>query len=156
MSIQPTQPPGSPALLEQYKAYLQDLGNIGTRYTTSNSFYLSIISAFLGILALTKPSDSLTDLQTILRFAVPFFACLLCLTWAKTLVFYNELFRVKFDVLGELEQRGGLVPVYTREEDLLHSRRVGRILKNEHLIPLVLAVPFLFILADTVWKLSKR
>jgi|KBSMisStaDraftv2_1062788.scaffolds.fasta_scaffold1966301_2 hypothetical protein len=42
--------PGSPTFtasdwLEQYKAYLADLGNVGSRYTTANGFYLPVISA---------------------------------------------------------------------------------------------------------------
>jgi hypothetical protein len=34
-------------IVEQYKLYVADLASIGTRYTTSNGFYVSIISAFL-------------------------------------------------------------------------------------------------------------
>jgi hypothetical protein len=37
--------------MDQYKAYLADLGNVGSRYATANGFYLSIISALLGVLA---------------------------------------------------------------------------------------------------------
>ncbi len=65
--------------IEQYKAYLGDLGNIGTRRFTSNGFYLSVITALLGVLALAKPGDGFTDLQPTLRLAVPIFAILVCL-----------------------------------------------------------------------------
>ena len=64
----------SPVTLDQWKAYLQDLGNIGTRYTTSNGFYLSIITALLAILSLTRAGESLMTAQGVLRIAVPAFA----------------------------------------------------------------------------------
>ena len=33
--------------VEQYKAYIADLGNIGTRHSQTNTLYMSIISALL-------------------------------------------------------------------------------------------------------------
>ncbi len=157
MSTIPMPPPAPPAppapAVEQYKAYLQDLGNIGTRYTTSNGFYLSVITALLGILALTRPGEGLTDLQTILRLAVPFFASLLCWVWSQTLVFYRTLFRAKFEVLRELERNGGLFPAYAREQELFQSSAARWLLENEGRVPLFLAVPFLVILVHTVLKL---
>ena len=53
-SMDTTPTPAPKVTIEQYKAYIQDLGNIGTRYTTSNAFYLSVITALLGILSLTE------------------------------------------------------------------------------------------------------
>lgn len=45
MDEQPT--PDPETILDQYKSYMVDVGNIGTRYTTSNGFYLSVITAFV-------------------------------------------------------------------------------------------------------------
>src|SRR6266478_8489083 len=109
----PTPPPAAtasnpPAILEQYKAYLQDVGNIGTRYTTSNAFYMSVITALLGILALTKLGEGLAELKTILGLAVPAFAIMLCWLWSQTVKFYRTLFKEKFDVLRDLQLLGGL------------------------------------------------
>jgi hypothetical protein len=39
-------------LIEQYKAYLADVGNIGTRHENTRRFYLSIVSALFVFLSL--------------------------------------------------------------------------------------------------------
>ncbi len=69
-------PSGDPQIqlrLDQYKAYLDDLGNIGTRYTTANGFYVSIVSALLAILALAQKGEA---------FAVSMFCCI---SWCRSL-----------------------------------------------------------------------
>ena len=57
-------------LLEQYKAYLTDLGNVGTRYATANGFYVSIVSALLAILALAKKGEALARIDVLLYIVV--------------------------------------------------------------------------------------
>ncbi len=39
-------------MTEQYKAYLQDLGNIDARHETARGFYITVLSALLSFLAL--------------------------------------------------------------------------------------------------------
>jgi len=144
--------PQNPAsTLEQYKAYLQDLGNLGTRSTTSNSFFLSILSALLGLLTLMKPSEGVSDLRTPLRVAVPLFALGLCCMWRQTIQFYDTMFKVKFDVLRELERHGSLYPIFEREKNLLWPRPWLR--KYEHWIPVFLALPFGLIFFSALWSL---
>lgn len=147
MAVGPTEPK---ATVEQYKAYLEDLGNIGTRYTTSNGFYLSVITALLGILSLMKPGEGLADLRDVLRIAVPLFAIGLCFVWRKTLQFYRDLFTAKFAVLKEMEQSAKIFSAYDREYQLLPKQWL---LDNEVHVPVFLALPFLVILACTIWKL---
>ena len=60
-------------IVEQYKIYVADLGNIGTRYTTSNGFYVSIISAFLILLALTDSGKNLEQLGVFDRIIILIF-----------------------------------------------------------------------------------
>ena len=135
-------PPVSAAMaLDQYKAYLQDLGNIGTRYAHSNSFFLSILTALLGLLTLMRPSEGLSDLRPMLRILVPLFALMLCWVWRQTMLFYGVIFKVKFDVLRELERHGELYPIFEREKNLLWPR--PWLNKYEHWIPIFLALPFL-------------
>ncbi len=38
---------GDTIIVEQYKAYLSDFGNIGTRYAAANTFYITIISGLI-------------------------------------------------------------------------------------------------------------
>jgi hypothetical protein len=161
MSTQPTsplpsdtQPLSALSALDQYKAYLQDLGNVGTRYTTSNSFFLTILTALLGLLTLMKPSEGLSDLRPMLRILVPLFALMLCWTWRQTMLFYGAMFKVKFDVLRELERHGGLYPVFEREKNLLWPR--PWLNKYEHWIPVFLGMPFVVILVSALWGLFRR
>jgi hypothetical protein len=139
-----TQPPApQPPFLDQYKAYIGDLGNFGTRYTTTNGFYLSVITALLGILALTKAGDVFQEQGKYLGLAVSAFAILVCLVWARSVASYRKLFGIKFTVLREMEKDGHLFPIYKREDDL---RGRLSLLDNDGFIPLVLSLPFLITL----------
>jgi uncharacterized YccA/Bax inhibitor family protein len=89
--------------LEQYKAYISDLGNIGTRYATVQGFYVSVIVALLSVLALAESNKILSQLQTGTLIVVCLFAVALCFVWALTIRFYKRLFRAKFGVLKALE-----------------------------------------------------
>src|ERR1700716_3513497 len=59
---------GSPAasaipnhIVEQYKAYLTDLGNIGSRFGTVQVFYLTIVAALIGVLSLKDTNRSVRN-----------------------------------------------------------------------------------------------
>jgi hypothetical protein len=138
----PTVPPASP-YLEQYKAYLGDLGNIGTRYATSNGFYLSVVTALLGILAYTTAGGALLTSQAYLAMAVPAFAIVVCLIWWKTIAYYDNLFAAKFQVLCEIEEKGQLLHIYEREYELIKAGKPPHsMLKHDRLVPLVLIFAF--------------
>src|SRR5262249_34926165 len=119
-------------IVEQYKSYVADLGNIGTRYTTSNGFYVSIISAFLVLLALTDSGKNLEQLGVFARVVILIFACILCYLWLNTIKFYHNLFRIKFDVLREIEESFFPYSCYKREEYFfLQSPILRRLTNNE-------------------------
>jgi hypothetical protein len=151
MSAPPVTAPPTPPYLDQYKAYLGDLGNIGTRYTTSNGFYLSVVTALLGILAYTTTNGAFASSQAYLAVAVPAFAILVCWIWWRTIAFYHNLFAAKFKVLCEIENQGQLFPVYTRENKFIADGRPPRsMLGNDRLVPLLLALLFLAVLLYTM------
>jgi hypothetical protein len=131
--------------MECGKIYVADLGNIGTRYTTSNGFYLSIISAFLILLALTDPGKNFEQIGVFARITTLIFAGLLCYLWSNTIRFYRTLFRAKFEILREMEQRFPY-SCYQREEELLLQSKVRRLTNNEVRIPLFLGVLFILLL----------
>ena len=150
-------PPAKPAppiadnperILEQYKAYLSDLGNIGTRSATANGFYLSVITALLGVLALTKKDESYVALQNVLGIAIPISALLICWVWRDTMHFYKQLFLIKFKILRQLERLGGLHTVFEEERKFKPKQWLYR---SENRIPFVLALPFILIL---IWRLG--
>jgi hypothetical protein len=147
MSTPVVPPPRTPPYLEQYKAYLGDLGNIGTRYTTSNGFYLSVVTALLGILAYTTTNGAFASSQSYLAVTVPAFAMLVCWIWWRTIAYYHNLFTAKFKVLCEIENQGQLFPVYTSEYKFIADGRPPRsLLANDRLVPLLLALLFLAVL----------
>src|SRR5712675_3246121 len=143
----PNQTPATPSYLDQYKAYLGDLGNIGTRYTTSNGFYLSVVTALLGILALTKTGETFFGSRPYLAVAVPLFAILVCWIWWRTVAFYRNLFLAKFKVLREIEEKGQLFHIYEREDKVLREGEPPHsLLANERLVPVLVAVLFFLVL----------
>jgi hypothetical protein len=138
-------------IVEQYKIYVADLGNIGTRYTTSNGFYVSIISAFLILLALTDSGKNLEQLGVFGRIIILIFAGVLCYLWRNTIKFYHNLFRVKFDVIREIEEMFFPYSCYKREEYFrLQSPILKRLTNNEVQIPFFLGILFVILILATV------
>jgi hypothetical protein len=128
--------------MEQYKAYLGDLGNIGSRYSTMNGFYMSVISALLAVLALTESGKVFGGVQKTTLWLVCGFACVLCVVWRETIKFYQTLFAAKFHVLRNLEQH---LPVdcFKQEYDFIKGK--SHLLAIEKFAPLLLLVFFLIL-----------
>jgi hypothetical protein len=129
-------------VLEQYKSLVQDVGNIGTRYATANGFYLSVLTALLGVLAYVGTGKDVdrTTYPTVLLVAV--FAIAVCWIWRKTIQFYGKLFKGKFAVLKEL---GGQLAlnVYQREDQLVYVEGKAKPLtEHEAWVPLLLGCFF--------------
>src|SRR5437660_12169994 len=89
--------------LEQYKAYIGDLGNIGARYATVQGFYVSVITALISVLALTESNKIFSQLPTNTLVVVCLFAVALCMVWAVTIRFYRKLFVANLRVLNALD-----------------------------------------------------
>ena len=85
--------------LQQYKAYLGDLGNIGKRYATVQGFYVSVMAALISVLALSESNTILSQLKTNTLVVVCLFAVALSIVGALTIRYYKKLFRAKFGVL---------------------------------------------------------
>ena len=105
-------------MLEQYKQYAADVANIGSRYATMNSFYISVLTALTGLLALTEGSKPLKDIGSMAGVLLPAFAAVACGIWACSIAGYRRVFAAKFKVLREMEQKLELKP-YTRESEEL-------------------------------------
>src|SRR5258708_9596446 len=111
------------ALLEQYKALIGDVGNIGTRYATANGFYLSIVSALLGVVAFTESGKPLAQVDLVLVLTVAAFAVVVWHVWVKTLAFYRGLFALKLQLLGESGAACAL-PAFSPAHAPLKERRL--------------------------------
>lgn len=141
-------------LIEIYKIYITDLGNIGSRYVTSNGFYLSIVSAMLGILAFAKGDELFGKANFVVTVAIPLFGCVICWIWLKTLDFFNALFAAKFSMLRSIEERLD-IKCYTTEDEFLQKIHAEqklpiRLIPIERKVPVVLAMLFIGITITSI------
>lgn len=129
----------SSAVIEQYKAKLTDLGNLGTRQTAMTTYYVSILSALLGVLAFKDRPLSQVDEAIVLAVCVP--GALVSILWFTGVSFFRELFRAKIRVLESIEEQ---LPVQTfaREFQLMKERGRGSWLYFERLVPIVFVLAF--------------
>ncbi|HEX9391685.1 MAG TPA: hypothetical protein VF928_10280 [Usitatibacteraceae bacterium] len=129
-------------IMEQYKALIGDLGNIGARYTTANGFYLSVVTALLGVMALAESGKTLHQVNFLLLIFVSVFAMVICFIWAKTVEFYGGLFGAKFAVLKLIELQ---LPVqaYELESDDMRGRGLEPLTRNEIKVPRILGAFFM-------------
>jgi hypothetical protein len=105
-------------VLEQYKAYIGDLGNIGTRYAAVHALYFTLLGAIVAVLGLTESGKALGPLRAHAVWIVAAFGVGLCLLWIATVSYYRALFAAKFQVLRELEAELPVTP-YISETRLL-------------------------------------
>jgi len=137
-------PAASPQAIEQYKAKLSDLGNIGSRQTAMTTYYVSIISALFGVLAFKE--KSLAQIDTIVLFMVCGAGTLICILWFYSLSFFRGLFRAKLRVLEEIEMS---LPFQTfrKEFESMKSSGVTSWIWIERMVPAVFAAFFLGVIA---------
>jgi hypothetical protein len=141
-------------LLEQYKAYVGDLAGIGSRYATTQAFYISIVSILIAALAIKGPANTLTQYLSWLSCFVFLFIAAACALWQRTLQFYEGLFAVKFQILKRLEQDAKLWNLYAQEDLLLQNRPVPRLIGTERILPIgLLIVSLALSVASLVYNL---
>lgn len=128
-------------ILEQYKSYMGDLGNIGSRYATAQAFYASIVSGLFALLAIKDKTD-VTAYLTWVTAVVCCFIVAICWLWYRTLMYYDGLFAVKFSILKEMEKKGNLFAIYDPEYQRLEAKpnTKGGLIKKESLFPLGLGI----------------
>lgn len=129
--------------IEQYKAKLSDLGNVGTRQTAMTAYYVSIISILFGVLAFKEKEFSQID--TVILLMVCGAGFLVCLLWFCSLTFFRGLFRAKLRVLKEIEDS---LPFQTfrKEFKLMHRSGVTSWIRIERFVPVIFGVFFLGII----------
>jgi hypothetical protein len=115
----------------------------GVRNTSTNTLYVSIISALLAVLALTKQGAALQQIDNLLYIAISFVAIVLCWTWRGSMKAFDSHFKTKFDVLRDMEKQ---LPykIYAMEEKLRTPSR--HLIKEDELTPVLLIAAFSVIL----------
>lgn len=112
-------------LLEQYKACREDIGRIGERYESSKNFYVTIISALFAFLALAGGDDAVFRMNHTFLWLVALVGVGVCMLWILHTRSVAALFRIKFHLLADMEEKGGLYPACQLESAWLfapHSR----------------------------------
>jgi hypothetical protein len=139
-------------IVEQYKAYLTDLGNLGSRFATGQALYLTIITALIGVLSIKDTARPLQIFVSPASIVVFFFIAAICFLWWERLDYYGRLFGEKFDVLRAIEKQGGLLDVFSIEQ-CYHGLRLGsrrllvtesHVIKGLGIVSLLLAFVALF------------
>ena len=124
--------------LDQWKALVSDVGNVGTRYATANGFYLSVLTALLAVLAYVGTGKVFEAATYPVIVLVALFAMVICWIWRQTIEFYGKLFGAKFAVLKILEERLP-VRVYALEQrELYVTRKAGYLTVHEARVPWML------------------
>src|SRR2546427_7422289 len=95
----------------------------------------------------------LEQLGVLGRALILIFASILCILWRNTINFYHNLFRIKFDVLREMEDIYFPYSCYKREEYFfLQSPVLKRLTNNEAKIPLFLGILFIILFLATLYN----
>src|SRR5689334_7106111 len=103
------------AIVAQYKAHIDDLGNVGSRYATAQTFYMSLISTLIAILSTVTTVFAVKEMETEYRLyrnpavyaawgVVFLFVAVICYLWHQTLEFYHELFNQIIVQLKAMEE----------------------------------------------------
>jgi hypothetical protein len=139
-----------PECVEQYKSYLQDVGNIGTRHENSRRFYLSVVSAFFVFLSMAGKEGVLQVVQGPVRILVGMVGILLCVAWIMHMQSFGAIYRAKFNVLRAMETKCHLFPVFAEEWGYLKDNpRFKFLTLMDSAIPVLFAALFLALLYFT-------
>lgn len=137
------QQPLPPAAIEQYKAKLTDLGNLGARQTAMTTYYVSIVSALLGVLAFKD--RKLSDIDPFIVIIIGVGGLLVSILWFFGVSFFRGLFRAKLRALERIEET---MPYQTfkAEFEQMKEGGNGRWLWVERFVPVIFGALFLFLL----------
>ncbi len=130
-------------LMEQYRLYVNLADAMSIRRSKTNVFYISVLSALLAVISLTK--TLLTNGALLLTGLL---GIILCYVWFINLQSYRQLNRAKFKVIHEMELH---LPFscYKKEWSLLgKGKDKGKYLqltKVEQNVPIILAVPYILL-----------
>jgi hypothetical protein len=140
---------------EQYKLYIEMMDRVTARRGQTNQFYLSLISASLGLLVLFSDPQKVIAYPTILFFLLSLLGLLLCASWWFNINSYKQLNYLKFKVIFEMEKQLPFA-CYTREWEIEKevSDRYRRLTKLEKYIPICFGFLYLLLIVYAILKLK--
>jgi thiosulfate reductase cytochrome b subunit len=105
-------------IIEQYKAYVADLSSVGAQVATTETFFLTMVSALIAVFAFKERPRPTEEYFTLPSIVVFIFVSLVCLTWFLTMEVFSNLLRAKFQVLQAIEHHyPDLYPVFTEQTE---------------------------------------
>jgi len=136
--------------LEQYKTYVEDLGNLGTRHADTTKFFVSLLSA---LVVFQSVAGQITGARThLLAVAGSAAGILICALWGLTAHSYSKLYQAKLGVIRDLETHLSH-PCYADEYRTLEELRFTPISKYEKLTSFLMGSLFVVVGAATVFQL---
>jgi hypothetical protein len=123
----------SPALMEQYKLYVQMMDATSARRQETNKFFLSVLT----LLAVVYPAVvAIHEVGMFWRYVVPVIGLFMCAVWWVLLRSYRTLNWAKFEVIGEFENA---LPMQPYASEWKHLQGGG---SWQHYLPLGMAESF--------------
>jgi len=89
--------------IEQYNAYLRDMGNLGSRQETARGFFLSILSALLALSAFAGEPGHSNDPGSLQSVVVGFGGIAVSALWCAHTLSFGALYGRKFQTLERME-----------------------------------------------------
>ncbi|MEU1450764.1 RipA family octameric membrane protein [Streptomyces avermitilis] len=134
------------ALFEQYKLCVEMADRVSARRNASNTFFLTVNSALVTLLATALP-ELREGVSVWLLLPGLLILLSMCLSWFVLVRSYRQLNRVKWAVIGTFEER---LPAYAYSRAEWHALGEGRDWRRylqlsliEQWVPLVFAVSYL-------------
>lgn len=117
MTLGQTQPPADPPPTWKekdesrraiYLAYLDDFARIGSRHETTRSFYITVLTLLLGLIALGGPGGVFEAIRWHFFVALGLVGIIVCVAWGSHMKSFGSLFKAKRQTLEKLEAQGPL------------------------------------------------
>jgi len=142
-------------VLKQYLIYVEMADRISNRRAVANTFFLSINTAIVAVLAKFWGQGPLSTMS-----AVYLAAIMLCIAWAYIIRSYRQLGSVKFRVVGYLEKRLPASPFWSAEwNELGQGKSPSKYtpLSNlERCVPIVFVFLYLYLAIVPHWLASDQ
>lgn len=91
--------------IEQYKAYMQDVANIGSRHDTARAFHLSVLSALLAFVALTGQDGPLNRIGANLFVVISLGTVAISILWCLNTLSFATLYKTMLAQLHKMEEK---------------------------------------------------
>lgn len=108
---------------EQYKSYVEDVGNIGVRHENTRRFYLAVVSALFVFLSMAGDNGPFLLVHGKVLTLVAVVGIVLCVVWVIHMQAFRAIYAAKFSVLKKIETKPGFYPIFDEEYIALTNDR---------------------------------